>query len=303
MDGILNINKPRGKTSFDIVTIIRRLTGERRVGHAGTLDPEATGVLPVCLGKATRVVEFLVSTTKTYRAEVELGVATDTYDATGSIIQQGDISGIDRQQVEAALKPFRGEIVQIPPMYSAVKHNGRPLYELARAGRTVERTGRQIEIHSLELTGWRAPVVTIEVVCGKGTYIRSLAHDLGQALGCGAMLRNLVRLRCGLFSIEDSVSLPELEDSFRRGQEQKYFYSIDNVLSHWKAVTVNDETARAIRNGQSVEVESEVDNGDEVLLTLSADSRCRAYTGDGCLLALLHFEPELGRWQPDKVFQ
>jgi len=303
MDGILNINKPRGKTSFDIVSIIRRLTGERRVGHTGTLDPEATGVLPVCIGKATRVVEFLMSTTKTYRAEIELGMVTDTYDATGKVIQRGDISGIDRQQLEAALSTFRGEILQIPPMYSAVKHNGRPLYELARAGRTVERTGRPIEIHSLELINWQSPVVTIEVVCGKGTYIRSLAHDLGQALGCGAMLRNLIRLRCGLFSIEDSVSLTELEDAFHRGQWQKYLYSIGDVLSHWKAVTVNDETAQAIRHGQSIEVESEADNGDEALSTLSADSHCRAYTSDGCLLALLHFKPELGRWQPDKVFQ
>jgi len=303
MDGILNINKPRGTTSFGVVAIVRRLSGERRVGHAGTLDPEAIGVLPVCLGKATRIVEFLMSTTKTYRAEVELGVVTDTYDATGKVIQRGDISGIDRQRVEAALYAFRGEIVQVPPMFSAVKYNGRPLYELARAGRTVERTGRPIEIHSLEIIDWQSPMITIEVVCGKGTYIRSLAHDLGQTLGCGAMLQNLARLRCGLFTIEDSVTLPELEDAFHHGQWQKYLYSIDNVLSHWKAVTVSNETAQAIRNGRSVEVGSEADNDDEALSELSVDSRCRAYTSDGCLLALLHFEPERGQWQPDKVFQ
>lgn len=303
MDGVLNINKPRGKTSFDIVAIVRRLSGERRVGHAGTLDPEATGVLLVCLGKATRIVEFMMNNTKTYRAEVELGITTDTYDASGKITQRGDISGIDQQQVEAALSSFRGQIVQIPPMYSAVKYNGRPLYELARAGRTVEREGRPIEIHSLELLKWQAPVATIEVVCGKGTYIRSLAHDLGQVLGCGAMLRSLTRLRCGLFSIEDSVSLPELEDAFGRGRWQKYLYSIDNVLSHWKTVTVSDETAQAIRNGQSVELGGEAGSGDEVLSTPSPDNRCLAHASDGSLLALLRFEPELGRWQPDKVFK
>ena len=303
MDGILNINKPRGKTSFSIVAIVRRLSGERRVGHAGTLDPEATGVLPVCIGKATRIVEFLMDTTKTYHAEVELGVTTDTYDATGKVIQQGDIVGIDRQQVETALESFHGEIIQIPPMYSAVKHNGRPLYELARAGRTVEREGRPIEIHNLELLEWNTPVATIEVVCGKGTYIRSLAHDLGQVLGCGAMLRNLTRLRCGFFSIEDSVSLPELEDAFGCGQWQKYLYSIDSILSHWKAWTVSDEIAQAIRNGQSVELGDEAGNGGEVLSTPSSDNRCLAYTSDGILLALMHFEPELGRWQPDKVFR
>jgi tRNA pseudouridine55 synthase len=303
MDGILNINKPRGTTSFGVVAIVRRLSGERRVGHAGTLDPEATGVLPVCLGKATRIVEFLMSTTKTYRAEIELGVATDTHDATGRVIRRGDISKIDRQRVEAALDAFRGEILQVPPMFSAVKHNGRPLYELARAGRTVERTGRPIEIHNLEIIDWQSPMVTLEVVCGKGTYIRSLTHDLGQTLGCGAMLRNLARLRCGLFAIEDSVTLPELEDAFHHGQLQKHLYSIDSVLPHWKAVTVSNETAQAIRNGQSVEVDSEVDNDDEALSELSVNSRCRAYTSDGCLLALLHFEPERGQWQPDKVFQ
>jgi tRNA pseudouridine55 synthase len=303
LDGILNINKPRGKTSFGIVTIVRSLSGERRVGHAGTLDPEATGVLPVCLGKATRIVEFLMSTTKTYRAGIELGITTDTYDATGRVIQRRDISGIDRQQVEAALNSFRGEILQIPPMYSAVKHNGRPLYELAREGRTVEREGRPIEIHSLELIDWHPPLVTLEVDCSKGTYIRSLAHDLGQKLGCGAVLRELVRLRCGIFSIKDSVTLPELEDAFHRSEWQKCLYSIDSVLSHWEAVTVGDETAQAIRNGQSVKIASLADNGDEVLSTLSTESRCRAYTTDGSLLALMHFEPEIGRWQPDKVFR
>ncbi len=302
VDGILNINKPRGKTSFGIVAIVRRLSGERRVGHTGTLDPEATGVLPVCIGKATRIVEFLMDTTKTYRAEVELGITTDTYDATGDVVQRGDVFGIDRQRIEVALESFRGEIMQIPPMYSAVKHNGRPLYELARAGRTVEREGRPVEIHSLEILEWQAPVATIEVVCGKGTYIRSLAHDLGQVLGCGAMLRNLIRLRCGLFSIEDSVSLPELEDAFDRGRWQKYLYSIDDVLSHWKTITVSDETAQAIRNGQPVGLDSEAASDDEALLEPSSDSRCLAYTSDGSLLALLHFEPELGRWQPDKVF-
>ncbi len=303
LDGVLNINKPRGKTSFGVVAIVRRLSGERRVGHTGTLDPEATGVLPVCIGKATRIVEFLMDTTKTYRAEVELGITTDTYDATGNVIRSGDTSEIDRQQVEAALETFRGEIMQIPPMYSAVKHNGRPLYELARAGRTVEREGRPVEIHSLELLGWQAPLVIVEVICGKGTYIRSLAHDLGQALGCGAMLRNLTRLRCGLFSIEDSVSLPELEDAFGRGQGQKYLYSIDDVLSHWKTITVGNETAQAIRNGQPVELDGEAAGDDESLSTPSSDSHCLAYTSDGILLALMHFEPELGRWQPDKVFR
>lgn len=302
MDGILNINKPRGKSSFGVVSVIRRLSGERRVGHAGTLDPEATGVLPVCVGKATRIVEYIMSSPKTYRADIELGVSTDTYDATGRVIQYGDISGIERHQVEAALAAFRGKRLQIPPMYSAVKHNGRPLYELARAGITVDRAGRPIEIHSLELIDFRPPSLTIEVVCGKGTYIRSLAHDLGVSLGCGAMLRDLARLSYGLFNIEDSVSLPGLEDAFRHGHWQKYLYAMDSVLAHWKAVTVSDETVKAIKHGQLVEVDIEVTSGDDSIVLL-AKRHCRAYTSDGSLLALMHFEPEVGRWQPDKVFQ
>lgn len=303
VDGILNVNKPRGRTSFSIVAVVRRLSGERRVGHAGTLDPEATGVLPVCLGKATRVIEFLMDTTKTYRAEVELGVDTDTYDATGTVVHRGDASRISREQVEIALSSFRGRILQTPPMYSAIKQQGRPLYEMARAGKTVKRRKRPVEVHNLEMLSWQPPVVTLEVVCGKGTYIRSLAHDLGRALGCGAMLRTLVRLRSGLFDIENAVSLPELEEAFRDGHWQEYLYSIDSVLSHWKAVTVSDEMAWAIRNGQSVEVIGDVSAGKELVSALSSESFCRAYSSNGSLLALLRFEPELGRWQPHKVFQ
>ena len=185
MDGILNINKPCGKTSFSMVAMVKRLTGERRVGHAGTLDPIATGVLPICLGQGTRVIEFLVDATKTYRAEIELGVTTDTYDADGRIIQRGDPSGISQDHLEAALASFCGLIRQTPPMYSAVKYQGKPLYKLARAGITVERRSRLAKIHRLELVDWQPPVATIEVVCGKGTYIRSLAYDLGQAWVAG----------------------------------------------------------------------------------------------------------------------
>ena len=243
MDGILNINKPRGRTSFSIVAMVKRLSRERRVGHAGTLDPEATGVLPVCLGQGTRVVEFLVDASKTYRAQIELGVATDTYDASGKITQRGDISGISQKQLESALASFCGLIQQTPPMYSAVKYHGKPLYKWARAGITVERKSRPTKIYHLELTDWQPPVVTIEVVCGKGTYIRSLAHDLGQVLGCGANLKSLIRLRCGLFDVKDAISVSQLEDAFRCGYWQHFVYPIDIVLSHWTAVVVNDDAS------------------------------------------------------------
>ena len=303
MNGILNVNKPPGRTSFSIVAMVRRMTGERRIGHAGTLDPMATGVLPICLGQGTRLVEFLIDATKTYWAEIELGMATDTYDASGKVTQQGDASGISREQVVVALNAFCGLIRQTPPMYSAVKHQGRPLYELARAGITIERKSRLARIHRLELTEWQPPVATVEVVCGKGTYIRTLAHDLGQTLGCGANLKSLVRLRCGLFDIEDAISVSQLEDAFRCGYWQHFIHPIDSVLSHWRAVIVHDDNGRAIRNGCSLVLES--DNGGDLPVPeeTSFDNYCRAYTADGCLLGVLRFNPEKGQWHPEKVFQ
>jgi len=301
MDGILNINKPWGKTSFSIVAMVRRSTGERRIGHAGTLDPAATGVLPVCLGQGTRIVEFLVDATKTYRAEIELGVVTDTYDATGRIIQKKDASRISLGQLEEALQSFCGLIKQIPPMYSAVKYRGKPLYELARSGITIKRRSRLAKIEHIELIEWQTPMAIIEVVCGKGTYIRTLAHDLGQVLGCGANLRKLIRLRCGLFNIEDAISVVQLEDAFRCGYWQHYIHPIDSVLSHWSAVIVSDERVQAIRNGSPLVL---MGGGWEsgLLAGVAFENRCRAYTPDGCLLGVLRFDKEKGYWHPDKVF-
>ncbi len=308
MDGILNINKPRGETSFGVVAKVRRLSGERCVGHAGTLDPEATGVLPVCLGRGTRVVEFLAEADKAYRAQIELGVATDTYDASGEVTQKGDPSGINQRQLKSALTSFCGLIQQTPPMYSAVKHRGKRLYQLARAGINVERKGRPTRIYRLELVDWQPPVVTIEVVCGKGTYIRSLAHDLGQALGCGANLKSLVRLRYGVFDIGDAVSLPQLEDTFRYGYWQRYIYPMDIVLLQWAAMIVSDDTGRLIRNGRPFVLggngsSEETDRLKQPPITRpSFERRCRVYTLDGCFLAVLRFNPERGQWQPEKVF-
>lgn len=306
MDGILNINKPWGKTSFSIVSMVKRLSGERRVGHGGTLDPAATGVLPVCLGQGTRVVEYLADSTKAYRAEIELGASTDTYDADGRITQRGDPSGISQDQLESALSSFCGLIRQVPPIYSAVKYQGKPLYELARAGIKVERRSRQVNIHHLELLDWHSPVVTIEVVCGKGTYIRSLAHDLGQILGCGAHLKSLIRLRCGLFDIKDAVSLPQLENAFRYGYWQHFVYPIDSVLLHWTAMVVSEDARQDIRNGQFLAVK----DGDQasgypkrqVLQQSSTENRCRAYSLDGRFLGVLRFNSEKEQWQPEKVF-
>ncbi|MCX6003329.1 MAG: tRNA pseudouridine(55) synthase TruB [Chloroflexi bacterium] len=295
MNGILNINKPMGKTSFGIVSMVKRLTGEKRVGHAGTLDPMATGVLPVCLGQATRLVEYLMDTTKTYRAEIELGVVTDTYDSEGKVIQRGDASVITKEQLETVLNSFRGVITQTPPMYSAVKYRGKPLYELARAGIKVERKSRTALIQSLELKDWQLPVATIEVVCGKGTYIRSLAYDLGQVLGCGANLKSLVRLRCGIFDITNAVSLEHLEEACKDGYWESLLYPMDSILANLGAVIVGEEKAQAIRNGSLVII-------GEDMLSETVGEHCRAYTWDGKLLSILRFNAEKRQWQPEKVF-
>ncbi len=309
MDGILNINKPWGKTSFSIVALVKRFSGERRVGHAGTLDPTATGVLPVCLGQGTRIIEFLLDSTKTYQAQIELGVATDTYDASGKVTQKGDPSGISQEQLESAFAPFRGLIQQTPPMYSAVKHQGKRLYELARAGINVERKSRLAKIYKLAIIDWKPPVVTVEVECGRGTYIRSLAHDLGQSLGCGANLKSLIRSSYGPFAVKTAVSVPQLEDAFRYGYWQHFVHPIDTVLLHWKAIVVNDATGNAIKKGAPVALEN--DNSNEITDYLEqhspgrslVETQCRTYTLDGRFLGVLRFNPERGQWQPEKVFR
>ena len=288
IDGILNINKPVGKTSFEVVAIVRKLSGEARVGHGGTLDPEATGVLPIGLGRGTRMAEFLAEASKVYQAQVELGTATDTYDASGKVTYRGDVSMVTKEQVEAALASFRGLIQQTPPLYSALKYQGQPLYRLARAGIEVPRSPRKINVFRLELLDFKLPLLTLEVTCSKGTYIRSLAHDLGQALGCGAHLKSLVRLKSGPFHLSEAVSLPQLEDAFHHCYWQQLLYPLDVVLLRLMAIIVAEEKERAIVNGRPL-----------LLRGGNAGELCRAYSRDGRLIALLRFDGRL--WRAEKV--
>jgi tRNA pseudouridine55 synthase len=298
MDGILNINKPQDLTSFQVVARVKRIIGERHAGHAGTLDPLATGVLPVCLGQATRVVEYLVDESKAYRAEIEMGKTTDTYDSTGKVTRTADACGIRREAVESALAEFRGSIMQIPPMYSAVKHQGKPLYKLARSGIEVERKKRPARIERLEITGWQPPVITLEIVCGKGTYIRSLAHDLGEALGCGANMQNLVRLRVGPFSIGEALTLPQLEEAFQSGCGEKYLYPVDFVLLPYSAIVANQEQLCSLIHGAPITLTS----GPEDAVGTRTNRRSRVYTEDGRFLGMVKYDPEDRRWWPEKIF-
>jgi len=295
IDGILNVSKPPGKTSFQLVSIIRRLSHERRVGHAGTLDPDASGVLPICLGQATRIVEFMSEATKVYRAKIELGITTNTYDASGMVISRGDPSSVTKVQFDRVITSFRGVIQQVPPMYSAIKHKGKPLYELARAGIIVPRAARERYILRLEVIEWQLPLITVEVECSAGTYIRSLAHDIGAALGCGAHLNNLVRLRCGSFDISNAVSLVHLEEAFSSGQWMHLLHPIDQALLAWKAVIVDKETEALIKNGQRFP--QRCDNA----VSRQSD-HCRAYSNDGQFLAVLKRQEQEGLWHPKKVF-
>ena len=295
MDGILNINKPGGSTSFSMVSLVRRLSGQRRVGHAGTLDPIADGVLPVCIGKGTRVVEFLLEAHKSYRAVIELGKTTDSHDAAGKITSEADCSLISRSQLEQALDSFRGEIQQTPPMFSAIRRNGQRLYQLAREGITVERESRPATIYNLELIDFQLPLVTLDVECSRGTYIRSLAHDLGELLGCGAHIKELTRTRYGAFDIKDAVSPQQLEEAFSGNGWQKLVYPVDYVINHWNSVVVGEEQEQLIRHGSGVVIEDSAPGNND-------DKRCRAYNEEGCFLAVLYYNYESSCWQPQKVF-
>ena len=293
--GILNVNKPRGMTSFAVVSLVRRLTGIRKVGHAGTLDPIADGVLPICLGSATRIVDYIVGQPKLYRAAVRLGVATDSYDSEGEVVATGDPSGVSRDDVEQALAGFVGEIQQMPPMYSALKYQGQPLYRYARAGKTVPRQVRTVRIYRLELLRFDSPVVEIELEVGKGAYVRSIAHDMGEQLGCHAHMEQLTRVRGGPFTLESAVELGELEAAVEHGDWEALLLPADRVLESWHAALLGEPHSRDVKQGQLL------------VLTpvrskrIDLDTPCRAYSEDGEFLAILRYRGA-NRWHPEKVF-
>jgi tRNA pseudouridine55 synthase len=298
-DGILNIRKPPGWSSFDVVSLVRRRSGVRRVGHAGTLDPAAEGVLPVCLGHATRVVEYLVDTPKSYRARIRLGVVTDTYDAEGSVIGGSDPSSVTRAMVEGVLPSFVGDVRQIPPMFSALKRNGVPLYRYARAGQTVEREPRPVNIYRLELIDFELPTFTVEAECGRGAYVRTLAHDLGERLGCGAHLESLLRLSIGPFRLESAIDMDDLQKTLREGSWRDRLHPLDSVLLNWHAAILGERHQRWVSLGRTLTLaplsQRRVDS-------LPEGTPCRAYSLDGQLVALLRYQGNGTLWQPDKVF-
>ena len=295
--GILNINKPRGITSFAVVKLVRKLTGVKRVGHAGTLDPIADGVLPVCLGQATRIVEYLVGAPKVYYATVRLGAATDTYDSEGAVTATGDWSAISEEQVAEALRSFTGAIQQLPPMYSALKFAGQPLYAYARAGKTAPRQERTVNVYRLELRRFAPPIVELYMEAGRGAYVRSLAHDLGEQLGCHAHLEGLTRLRTGPFDVEHALTLEAFQEAAERGAWEDLLQPVDFVLESWYAALLAEDHSRAVRQGRVVELEP----ASQAFENLASDTNCRAYSASGDFLAVLKYEGK-GLWKPEKVF-
>jgi tRNA pseudouridine55 synthase len=245
--GVLNINKPIGISSFEVVRKVKKLAKEKKVGHGGTLDPEACGVLPVCIGRATKSIDFIMEGEKEYIAKVKLGVVTDTYDREGKVIREGNVNFTEREITNAIYK-FIGAIDQVPPMYSALKQNGKKLYELAREGKEVYREPRRITIYSIDILSISSPIIEIKVRCSKGTYIRSLCYDIGEELGCGAMMWHLKRTATGPFIIENSVDLEELTEA----NINNYIISLDEVFDKFPKLVVNEKFERLILNGVTI---------------------------------------------------
>ncbi|MFT5871610.1 MAG: tRNA pseudouridine55 synthase [Clostridium sp.] len=244
MNGILNIYKPTGITSFDVVRRIRKISNVKKVGHAGTLDPEASGVLPVCIGKATKAIDYIMGDFKIYEAQLKLGVTTDTYDREGKILSENEVTASD-DEITHVINSFIGEIKQIPPMYSALKVNGKKLYELARAGIEIEREARPIVIYGIDIMDIKVPYVKFRVKCSKGTYIRSLCYDIGELLKCGGMMWNLQRTATGQFHIEDAISIDDLNNE----NINKHIMPIEKIFEKNTKITIEDRFVKFLLNG------------------------------------------------------
>jgi tRNA pseudouridine55 synthase len=291
VSGVLVVDKPIGLTSHDVVQIIRRGTGIRRAGHTGTLDPRASGVLVVLIGPAVRLSEYVSASDKRYQATIRLGSSTDTYDADG-IMTSSEVSvdEITEDQFNEVLERFIGEIEQVPPPYSAVKVKGKKAYEMAREGEEVELTPRKINVYSLEVLEWAPPEVVIDVYCSSGTYVRSLANDLGNALGCGAYLVGLRRTKSGRFTLRDAVPMRRLQEAFDAGDWYRHLIPAAEALADWPMVELDADEVELIRHGHRVPADPE------------SSGWARGISEQGDLVALLEFDPETSEWQPRKVF-
>lgn len=288
VSGVLVLDKPIGMTSHDVVQVVRRGTGIRRAGHTGTLDPRASGVLVVLVGPAVRLSEYVAASDKRYQATIHLGSSTDTYDSEGKITGTSPVDHISEDQFDEILQKFVGEIEQVPPPYSAVKVKGKKAYEMARKGEDVDLEPRIINVYSLEILEWAPPEAVIDVYCSSGTYVRSLAHDLGKELGTGAHLVGLRRTKSGRFTLRDAVPLRRLQESFEVGDWYRFLIPAAEALSDWPMIELDPDEVELIRHGHKIPAEE------------GAKGWVRGVSQQGDLIALL--EMEEGMWQPRKVF-
>ena len=293
--GIINVDKPTGITSMDVIRKIRKASGLRRIGHGGTLDPIATGVIPVAIGTATRLLEYLLDGNKTYLSTIELGIRTNTYDSEGIVTESCDPSEIVQETITDALSNFQGEIMQTPPMFSAVKIKGKRLYELARNGIIVQRESRKVSIHKVSLLEFESPILKVIIECGKGFYVRTFADDLGQILGCGAFLKSLRRLSSGPFRIEQSTKLDEVLMAFEEGRSFEILQEPGVCIEEAQRLDLTELETQLVRDGRRIPALSDKN-------PLEESEMARAYSPTGHLLAVMRHDLVSKEWRPEKVF-
>ncbi len=295
LHGILNVYKEKGFTSHDVVAKLRGITRQKKIGHTGTLDPEAEGVLPVCLGKATKVSELLTEKDKTYRATLLLGLVTDTQDITGTVLRQCAADALTETRAEEAIQGFVGEYDQVPPMYSALKVNGKKLYELAREGKTVERKARRVRIRDIRIVSMNLPRAELEITCSKGTYIRTLCHDIGERLGIGGCMETLVRTRSGPFGIEESYRLEELQEKTEKGELSQTLIPIDVLFSQYQKIQIRQELEARLKNGNPFSIPG-------IQTRFSDQEYVRVYDSAGDFAAIYKYIQENRQFRTVKMF-
>ncbi len=295
-NGIINIHKEAGFTSHDVVAKMRGILRQKKIGHTGTLDPQATGVLPVCLGSGTKLCDMLTDKDKEYVAELLLGVVTDTQDTTGEILEKKPVE-VSVEAVREAVMSFVGPYDQVPPMYSALKVDGKKLYELARAGKEVERKARPVTIHEIEILEIKLPVVKMRVACSKGTYIRTLCADIGEKLGCGGTMQSLLRTKVERFTLEDAITLDELEKLRDAGRIEDVLVPVDQVFAECPALHVRADLAKLLENGNAI-----YPNQTEEKKYYAPGKQVRFYRNDESFAGIYAYDEKEKRYKPVKMF-
>jgi tRNA pseudouridine55 synthase len=295
--GVINIHKEKGYTSHDVVAKLRGIVGQKKIGHTGTLDPDATGVLPVCLGKATKLCDMLTDKNKTYETVMLLGKVTDTQDISGTVLNESPTDMLDEDTVKTVILSFVGDYMQVPPMYSALKVNGKKLYELAREGVEVERKARPVTILDIEIKEINLPRVRMEVSCSKGTYIRTLCHDIGEKLGCGACMEELIRTRVSRFKLEDSLTLSQVQELKEAGNIDQILVPIDEMFSGYEAITLKEEFMSFVYNGNTF-----MPKHVKQYIELADGKMVRVYDDKGNFIAIYKFIKEKYIFKIEKMF-